>query len=121
MELSKDEFTELSFIVATTNDQCLLKDIIERTNSLSSRYKVKLLCTMATNPNLSLEVQTILVSLPIDRLKCYLIQCKNLDETILRKLATCKIRNTAELAIRHKNASEIVNRYYLMGKYKKNG
>ena len=121
MGLPKDDFNELTLIVTTTADQELLKKIITSSDSFSGRQKVKLLCTMATNPNLSLEVQTILVSLPIDRLKCYLIQCKNLDETILRKLATCKIRNTAELAIRHENASEIVNRYYLMGKYKKNG
>lgn len=74
---------------------------------------------MATNPNLSLEVQTILVSLPFDRIKSYLIKCKNLDETVLRKIATCKVRNTAELALRHKNTSELVRRYYLMGKYKR--
>lgn len=120
MSLNKEDFNELSLIVATTADQELLKKVIKSSESFSGRQRLKLLCTMATNPNLSLEVQTMLALLPIDRLKIYLIQCKNLDETILRKIATCKIRNTAELAIRHKNASEIVNRYYLMGKYKRN-
>ena len=119
MSISKEDFEELSLIVAVSKDQDLLKRVIEESESFSGRQRLKILCTMATNPNISLEVQTILVSIPFDRIKCHLIQCKNLDETVLRKIATCKVRNTAELALRHKNTSELVKRYYLMGKYKR--
>lgn len=120
MSLSKHDFDQLCSIVASTKDEDLLNQIIDSSSTFSGRHRLQILCAMATNPNLSFELQEKLVSLPIARIKCHLIHSENLDERVLRKIATSKVRHTAELAIRHKNASEIVNRYYLMGKYKRN-